>query len=178
MQKPNGRYASVHTIQEPNKNTWLNIIPLICVAVPVLILDWGTKWLVQNHITQVTEVIPIIPGFFNLRHDRNTGAAFGVLAGHRFLLILITIVALIFIFTYYLRFRESRWMQVSLGFLLGGAVGNFIDRLYLGEVIDFLQFGIASKGLFWPTFNVADTSVCIGAGMLIVYLFQNRNQNP
>lgn len=168
----------MHTIQEPNKNTWLNIIPLICVAVPVLILDWGTKWLVQNHITQVTEVIPIIPGFFNLRHDRNTGAAFGVLAGHRFLLILITIVALIFIFTYYLRFRESRWMQVSLGFLLGGAVGNFIDRLYLGEVIDFLQFGIASKGLFWPTFNVADTSVCIGAGMLIVYLFQNRNQNP
>ena len=168
----------MHTIQEPNKNTWLNIIPLICVAVPVLILDWGTKWLVQNHITQVTEVIPIIPGFFNLRHDRNTGAAFGVLAGHRFLLILITIVALIFIFTYYLRFRESRWMQVSLGFLLGGAVGNFIDRLYLGEVIDFLQFGIASKGLFWPTFNVADTSVCIGAGMLIVYLFRNRNQNP
>lgn len=168
----------MHTIQEPNKNTWLNIIPLICVAVPVLILDWGTKWLVQNHITQVTEVIPIIPGFFNLRHDRNTGAAFGVLAGHRFLLILITIVALIFIFTYYLRFRESRWMQVSLGFLLGGAVGNFIDRLYLGEVIDFLQFGIASKGIFWPTFNVADTSVCIGAGMLIVYLFRNRNQNP
>lgn len=168
----------MRTIQEPKKNTWLNIIPLICVAVPVLILDWGTKWLVQNHITQVTEVIPIIPGFFNLRHDRNTGAAFGVLAGHRFLLILITIVALIFIFTYYLRFRESRWMQVSLGFLLGGAVGNFIDRLYLGEVIDFLQFGIASKGLFWPTFNVADTSVCIGAAMLIVYLFRNRNQNP
>lgn len=167
----------MHTIQEPKKNTWQNIIPLICVAVPMLILDWGTKWLVQNHITQVTEVIPVIPGFFNLRHDRNTGAAFGILAGHRLLLILITIVALIFIFTYYLRFRESRWMQVSLGFLLGGAVGNFIDRLYLGEVIDFLQFGIASKGLFWPTFNVADTSVCIGAGMLIVYLFRNRNQN-
>ena len=168
----------MHTIQDPKKNTWQNIIPLICVAVSMLILDWVTKWLVQNHITQVTEVIPIIPGFFNLRHDRNTGAAFGVLAGHRVLLILITIVALIFIFTYYLRFRESRWMQVSLGFLLGGAVGNFIDRLYLGEVIDFLQFGIASKGLFWPTFNVADTSVCIGAGMLIVYLFRNRNQNP
>ena len=68
-------------------------------------------------------------------------------------------------------------MQVSLGFLLGGAIGNFIDRLYLGEVIDFLQFGIASQGLFWPTFNVADVSVCIGAGMLIVYLFRNRNQD-
>lgn len=150
---------------------------LIYVAVPVLILDWGTKWFVQKYITQVTEIIPIIPGFFNLRHDRNTGAAFGVLAGHRLLLIFITIVALVFIFVYYLRFRESRWMQVSLGFLLGGAVGNFIDRLYLGEVIDFLQFGIVSYGLFWPTFNIADISVCIGAGMLIVYLFQNRHQN-
>ena len=164
-------------MQNPKKSTGQNIIPLICVAVPMLMLDWGTKWLVNTYITQMTEVIPIIPGFFNLRHDRNTGAAFGVLAGHRFLLILITIIALVFIFAYYLRFRESRWMQVSLGFLLGGAIGNFIDRLYLGEVIDFLQFGIASQGLFWPTFNVADISVCIGAGMLIVYLFRNRNQD-
>lgn len=164
-------------MQNPKKSIGQNIIPLICVAVPMLMLDWGTKWLVNTYITQMTEVIPIIPGFFNLRHDRNTGAAFGVLAGHRFLLILITIIALVFIFAYYLRFRESRWMQVSLGFLLGGAIGNFIDRLYLGEVIDFLQFGIASQGLFWPTFNVADISVCIGAGMLIVYLFRNRNQD-
>ncbi|RKU27487.1 signal peptidase II [Candidatus Poribacteria bacterium] len=164
-------------MQNPKKSTAQNIIPLICVAVPMLILDWGTKWLVQKHIIQAVEEIPIIPGFFYLRHDRNDGAAFGVLAGHRFLLILITIVALVFIFTYYLRYRESRWMQVSLGFLLGGAIGNFIDRLYLGEVIDFLQFGIASRGLFWPTFNVADVSVCIGAGMLIVYLFRSRNQD-
>lgn len=164
-------------MQNPKKSAPQNIIPLICVAIPMLILDWGTKWLVQKHIIQAVEEIPIIPGFFYLRHDRNDGAAFGVLAGHRFLLILITIVALVFIFTYYLRYRESRWMQVSLGFLLGGAIGNFIDRLYLGEVIDFLQFGIASRGLFWPTFNVADVSVCIGAGMLIVYLFRSRNQD-
>ena len=163
-------------MQNPKKNAWQDVMLLIYVAVPVLILDWGTKWLVQQHITQGTG-IPVISGFFNLRHDRNSGAAFGVLAGHRFLLILITIVALIFIFTYYLRFRKSRWMQVSLGFLLGGAVGNFIDRLYLGEVVDFLQFGIVSRGLYWPTFNVADISVCIGAGMLIVYLFRNRNQD-
>lgn len=167
----------MNTNQTPKKNIWQNIIPLICVALPVLILDWGTKRLVENYIALESRGIQIIPGFFSLRHDRNSGAAFGVLAGHRFLLIFITVVALIFIFAYYLRFRESRWMQVSLGFLLGGAIGNFIDRIFLGEVIDFLQFGIASKGLFWPTFNVADISICIGAGMLIVYLFQNRNQH-
>ena len=166
----------MHPTQAAKKGTWETLLPLIGVAIPMLILDWATKWLVKTHITQLTEVIPIIPGFFNLRHDRNTGAAFGVLAGHRVLLILITIVALAFIFIYYLRFKESTWMQVSLGFLLGGAVGNFVDRLYLGEVIDFLQFGIVSKNLFWPTFNVADVSVCIGAGMLIVYLFRHRDQ--
>ena len=164
-------------MQNPKQSGWQTTIPLISVAIPMLILDWSSKWLVETYITQITEVIPIIPGFFNLRHDRNPGAAFGVLAGHRILLILITIAALVFIFAYYLRFRDSRWMQISLGFLLGGAIGNFIDRIRLGEVVDFLQFGIASKGLFWPTFNIADVSVCIGAGMLIVYLFQNRNND-
>ncbi len=165
------------SIIQKSKISWQTAAPLINVAVPMLILDWVSKWFVQMHITQITEVIPIIPGFFNLRHDRNTGAAFGVLAGHRVLLILITIAALVFIITYYLRFKESRWMQTSLGFLLGGAIGNFIDRIRLGEVVDFLQFGIASKGLYWPTFNIADVSVCIGAGMLIVYLFRHRNEN-
>ena len=164
-------------MQNSKQSGWQTAIPLISVAIPMLILDWSSKWLVETYITQITEVIPIIPGFFNLRHDRNTGAAFGVLAGHRILLILITIAALVFIFAYYLRFRDSRWMQISLGFLLGGAIGNFIDRIRLGEVVDFLQFGIASKGLFWPTFNIADVSVCTGAGMLIVYLFQNRNND-
>lgn len=165
------------TTQPGKKSNWQTAIPLVSIAMPMLILDWISKWLVQMHITQMTEVIPIIPGFFNLRHDRNTGAAFGVLAGHRILLILITLAALAFIFAYYLRFKESRWMQISLGFLLGGAIGNFIDRIRLGEVVDFLQFGIASKRLFWPTFNIADVSVCIGAGMLIVYLFRTRNEN-
>ena len=68
-------------------------------------------------------------------------------------------------------------MQIASGFLLGGAIGNFIDRIRSGQVVDFLQFGIESQGLFWPTFNVADVSVCIGAGMLIVYLFRNRHRH-
>ena len=148
-----------------------NIYPLIIVAIPSLIFDIITKRMVQVHIPQGGG-ITIIDGFFNLRHDRNSGAAFGILSDQRTLLVIITIAALIFILVYSFRFRHSRWMQVSLGFLLGGAIGNFIDRIYLGEVVDFLQFGIESKRLYWPTFNVADISVCIGAGMLIVYLFR------
>ena len=148
-----------------------HIYPLIIVAIPSLVLDIITKRMVQTHIPKGSG-ITIIEGFFTLRHDRNTGAAFGILSDQRTLLLTITIAALIFILVYSFRFKHSRWMQVSLGFLLGGAVGNFIDRIYLGEVVDFLQFGIESKRLYWPTFNVADISVCIGAGMLIVYLFQ------
>ena len=153
-----------------------SVLPLLAVAIPTLLLDRITKWLVQHYIPWGTGY-SVIPGFFNLRHDTNTGAAFGILSGQRALLIGVTIVALVFIFIYYFQFRHSRWMRIALGFLLGGAVGNFIDRLYLGRVIDFLQFGIESKHLFWPTFNVADVSVCIGAGMLIFYLFRYRNQS-
>ncbi len=154
------------------------ILPLVIVAIPTLLLDIFTKLLVRMHIS-IGHGHAIIPGFFNLRHHRNTGAAFGIFSDQRTLLIIVTIAALIFIFVYSFRFQNSRWMQTALGFLLGGAVGNFIDRIYLGEVVDFLQFGIESKKLFWPTFNVADISVCIGAGMLIVYLFrlQNRSVN-
>lgn len=148
-----------------------NVLPLFIVAIPLLVLDIITKRMIQLHIPKGSE-ITIIDGFFNLRHDRNTGAAFGILSDQRTLLVIITIAALIFIIVYSFRFSNSRWMQISLGFLMGGAVGNFIDRLYLGEVVDFLQFGIESKRLYWPTFNVADISVCIGAGMLIIYLFQ------
>ncbi len=151
-----------------------NIFPLIIVAIPSLALDIITKRMVQFNIPKGSG-ITVIDGFFNLRHDRNTGAAFGILSDQRTLLVIITIAALLFIVIYSFRFSHSRWMQVSLGFLLGGAVGNFIDRIYLGEVVDFLQFGIESKRLYWPTFNVADISVCIGAGMLIVYLFKVQN---
>ncbi len=153
-----------------------SVCPLIFVAIPILVLDIYTKWLVRIHIPKGSGY-SIIPGFFNLRHDRNTGAAFGIFSDQRTFLIIVTIAALIFIIVYSIRFKNSRWMQISLGFLLGGAVGNFVDRIYLGEVVDFLQFGIQSKNLYWPTFNVADISVCIGAGMLIVYLFRIQ-RNP
>lgn len=150
------------------------ILPLFFVAVPIFLLDYVTKLMIQKYIpyNPAAKGYPIIPGFFNLQHHRNSGAAFGILANQRTFLIIVTIVALIFIFFYYFQFSHSGWMRISLGFLLGGAVGNFLDRIVSGEVVDFLQFGIASKNLYWPTFNVADISVCIGAGMLIVYLFR------
>ena len=148
-------------------------LPLILVAVPCFVLDQLTKWLVAHNIRRGSWHV-LIDGIFNLRHDRNSGAAFGIMPGQNVLLIIITIVAIGFIFFYYRQFQTNLWMRIALGFLLGGALGNFVDRLRQGEVVDFLQIGIQKAGLWWPTFNVADICICVGAGMLIIHLLRCR----
>ena len=149
------------------------LLPLILVAVPSFALDQLTKWLVEQNIRRGSWYV-LIHGIFNLRHDRNSGAAFGIMPGQNVLLIIVTIAAIGFIFFYYRQFQNSQWMKIALGFLLGGALGNFVDRLRLGEVVDFLQVGIQKAGLWWPTFNVADICICVGAGMLIIHLLRTR----
>jgi signal peptidase II len=149
------------------------LLPLILVAVPSFALDQLTKWLVAQNIRRGSWYV-LVDGIFNLRHDRNSGAAFGIMPGQNVLLIIVTIAAIGFIFFYYRQFKNNLWMKIALGFLLGGALGNFVDRLRLGEVIDFLQVGIQKAGLWWPTFNVADICICVGAGMLIIHLLRTR----
>ena len=101
-----------------------SLFPLILVAVPCFALDQLTKWLVEQNIRRGGWYI-LIDGVFNLRHDRNSGAAFGIMPGQNVLLIIITIVAIGFIFFYYRQFQTNLWMRIALGFLLGGALGKF-----------------------------------------------------
>ena len=155
------------------QNTLRSLIPLFSVTVPVLVLDQVTKWLIQKNI-ELHDRRVIIQNIFNIRHDTNNGAAFGLMSGQNLSLIIVTIVAIGFIFVYYRHFQGNLWMKVALGFLLGGALGNFVDRIRLGEVIDFLQFRL--PGFWWPTFNVADVAVCIGAGMLMVHLLRHQGE--
>ena len=129
------------------------IFPLAIVFFSVLVTDQLTKWVIQANIEPGYDFIPIIDGIFNLRHDTNDGAAFGLMRGQNIPLIIISIFAMVLIFVYYRHFRDSLWMKIALGFMLGGAVGNFVDRIRLGKVVDFLQVGIASigeGGLWWP----------------------------
>ena len=148
-----------------------SLIPLFGVAIPVLCVDQLTKWLIQKKLELHAGYV-VIPDIFNIRHDTNDGAAFGLMPGQNLPLIIVTLVAIGFIFVYYRHFQSSLWMRIALGFLLGGALGNFVDRLRLGEVIDFLQFRL--PGFWWPTFNIADFAVCIGAGMLMVHLLRHQ----
>ena len=147
----------------------------LTVAAVVTALDQITKVLVARHIP-LGDSLPVIDGFFRLVHVRNPGVAFGFLAGADFpfrtgLLLVVSLAAMCIIIMFLRNLPGNRtgWIT-GLGLVFGGAVGNLIDRVRFGEVIDFLDFSI--RGYHWPAFNVADSAVTVGAialGLLIVF---------
>lgn len=136
--------------------------------------DQLTKALVQRSLS-LHESIPVIPSIFDITYVRNTGVAFGLLASPRSpltigLLILFSSVAVAVLIGLWIRGRkEGRLYTMALALILGGAVGNLIDRIRLGEVIDFLD--LHWRDLHWPAFNVADSSITVGVGLLLFHLF-------
>lgn len=147
------------------------------IALFVIALDQFTKWLVVRNMS-LYESIPVIGDFFHLTSHRNKGAAWGMLEGKMFFFYIITIIVVIGIL-YYLHnhARSNRMLGVSLAFILGGAIGNFIDRLVRKEVVDFFDFNIF--GYDYPIFNIADSSLVIGIIMLLIasYLEEKRKDH-
>lgn len=144
------------------------ILPLIIIAVISLSLDQITKTIVRNELSPIG-TIEVIKGFFELSYSENTGAVFGSFQGRNSIFILVNFLAIGFIFYYYSKFKNNLWMKLSLGLILGGALGNLSDRIFFGFVTDFLRLKIWFLRLFWwPNFNIADASVTIGAIMLII----------
>ncbi len=142
-----------------------------------LILDQVTKWLVVRDF-HLGESIPIIPGFFSLTYIRNTGAAFGLLAqmdsSYRVPFFLIVPVIALVAIGYIFRKIPPKdvKLSVALSLVVGGAVGNLIDRIVYGYVVDFLDFHWKYTYHF-PAFNIADSAICIGVGILMLDLLQN-----
>jgi lipoprotein signal peptidase len=143
-------------------------VPSILIAAVAVILDQLTKWLVATRMAEFEE-IPVISGFFSLQYVHNTGAAFGMLKNARWFFVGVAAAAVIGIL-YYLRQPEARHplLRVSLGLIMGGAVGNMIDRILNGRVVDFLLF--YWRDYYFPNFNVADICVTVGVGLLFLYL--------
>lgn len=111
--------------------------------------------------------MPIINNIFHFTYINNFGAGFGILQQQRFILIFISVIVIGFIFYYLDKINEKEsLLQLLVGFILGGTVGNLIDRLIYGYVVDFLDFRI------WPVFNVADSFVTIGVIGLIIYFWR------
>lgn len=138
------------------------------------LLDQATKIAVDTQL-DFTARIPVIDGFFYLTHVRNPGAAFGLFADAApfirvTLFIGITLVAIAMIFGFQRKLAPGdRFSALSLGLILGGAVGNLIDRVFRGEVVDFLHFRLWG-GYQWPDFNLADAFIVVGVAMLVIEL--------
>ena len=150
---------------------------LALIVSTVLILDQLTKWQVTRTL-RLHESISIISDLFSITYIRNSGAAFGILAGSHsgFRLVffgITTAVALALLGTIYVRLSPADWLgQVSVAAIFGGAVGNLIDRVRFGEVIDFLDFSLL--GYHWPAFNVADAAITVGVCFLAVHFFTHK----
>jgi signal peptidase II len=154
---------------------------LFFLGLPLFALDQLTKWLVRQNIPYGAE-IPIIPGFFSLVHASNTGAAFSMFTGNNFFFIGLAVAALAVVI--FLLVRDSRvptteqrlnnLTKISFGLLASGILGNLTDRIFRGAVTDFLHFYINEYS--WPSFNVADSCICIAAGLLILSSFDSRSQ--
>ena len=143
----------------------------LLIALVVFTLDQVTKAVVEANIP-LHEARSVIPGLLRLTNVKNRGAAFGIFAdspseGRIAVLILLSVVALAVVVTLLWRNQPSaRRMGLGLALILGGAIGNLFDRLVQGSVVDFLDFYLSSY--HWPAFNVADSAIVIGAGLLLL----------
>jgi len=147
----------------------------------IVFLDQASKWIVDRTMP-LHHSIPVVEDLFNLTYIRNTGAAFGILAGsaalfRRPFLILFSLVAIGFIVTLLRRLPEKeKGLMTALSFILGGALGNLIDRLLYGEVIDFLDF--YWRQFHWPAFNFADSFITVGVFLTLYSLVRSGGQDP
>ena len=138
------------------------------IAILALIgLDWLTKYWIQTSMA-LNDTIPVIDGIFHITYIHNYGAAFSILEGKQSFLLIVTGVAMAAILGYMVVTQIKKKAQPmelwSLALILAGGIGNFIDRVRLGYVVDFFDFRI------WPIFNVADIAVCCGCGLLTFYV--------
>jgi signal peptidase II len=149
--------------------------------VPIIVLDQLTKIIVDRTMP-LHHSIPIVDGFFSLTYVRNTGAAFGIFAGSHEVfrlpfLIGVSILAIGFILVMLKRLRDdATGLVTALTFILGGAIGNLIDRVLHGEVIDFLD--VYYSNYHWPAFNLADSFITVGVTITLFYLVGAKGDDP
>lgn len=156
------------------KNSTQGLLPWVGFSLIIVILDFLSKSYFETQY-YLGESRPIT-SFFNLVLAHNTGAAFSFLAAHdgwqRYFFILIAIVAVAFCLLYMKRHLEERLLCLSLSMIMGGALGNVIDRIIYGYVVDFLDFHYMYW--HWPAFNFADIAIVLGAGLMILESFTGR----
>ncbi len=149
------------------------------LALVILALDQFTKWIVLQFLPVGAGEKEIIPGFFRLVHWGNTGAAWSMFRGNNGVLAVVALVALVVLFLARHQFDLHRLGgQISLGLIFGGIIGNLVDRVRIGHVVDFLYFYVVRRDgreSGFPAFNVADSAICIGVGLLFLLSLQTES---
>ena len=144
------------------------------IALFVILLDQITKWLIVSKM-YLGESIPIIDNIFYITSHRNRGAAWGILQGQMWLFYVITIIVIVGIMYYLYKAAKGKWMLgVSLALMLGGAIGNFIDRVIRKEVVDFIHTYVF--GYNFPVFNIADSALVIGVILLMIQMLLDERE--
>ncbi|MBP1904395.1 signal peptidase II [Paenibacillus turicensis] len=144
------------------------------IAFIVFVIDQLTKYVIATRL-ELWDQISVIGNFFLITSHRNTGAAFGILENQRYFFIIITIVVVIGIVWYIQKMKNTgnKLLPFALSLVLGGALGNFLDRALTGEVVDFLQFNFGSYT--FPIFNIADSCIVIGVALIIIDSFREMS---
>lgn len=150
----------------------------VVIIIAIIGLDQLTKFVISNKLV-LGGSVSVIDKFFYITHWENKGAAWSILQNGRYFFIIITFIVAS-ILAYMLYKSDNKLFKFSVSFIIGGAIGNLIDRIYKGSVTDFLQFFFGSYQ--FPVFNVADSCVCIGTMLLAYYLLfvykDKENENP
>ncbi|MCJ7785168.1 MAG: signal peptidase II [Desulfobacterales bacterium] len=153
------------------------VLFIFCIG--ILLLDQWTKSMVVQKLP-LYQRVKVIQGFFNLTHVRNTGGAFGIFGGEKgglgsILFVVVSLIANGAIVFLFLKIKENeKTLALSFSLILSGAIGNLIDRLRYGEVVDFLDFYLSTY--HWPAFNVADSAICIGIGLMALELLKGDHK--
>ncbi|AOM12539.1 MULTISPECIES: lipoprotein signal peptidase LspA [Bacillus cereus group] len=136
------------------------------IALFVIAIDQISKWLIVKNMELGTS-IPIIDNVLYITSHRNRGAAWGILENKMWFFYIITVVFVVFIVFYMKKYAKTdKLLGISLGLIFGGAIGNFIDRVFRQEVVDFIHVYIFSYN--YPVFNIADSALCIGVVLIII----------
>ena len=136
------------------------------LAALVFVLDQASKWVIVHSVMNDRAAVIELTGFFNLVLVHNTGVSFGLGAGSAVWILVGISLAIVAGLLVWLRSQDRRWPSWAIGLVVGGALGNVIDRLHAPGVVDFLDFHVA--GWHWPAFNLADSAITIGVAMLVI----------
>jgi signal peptidase II len=165
----------------PNAAVRIGKLRYLFLSLAVIVLDQWTKWMVEVHLPHHA-AHPLIPGFLNLTHVRNTGVAFGLFAseggaGGSWLLTLLGLAALTAVGVYFWYApSKDRLLLVALSLVVGGAIGNLIDRVSSGAVTDFIDVYVGLH--HWPSFNVADSAISVGIVLMAIDSFRSHKDQP